>query len=106
MNDRYFPIEENQEVRGRVYLLFGLIVTVVFIYMVQAYMLQVDQGDYFRGLADNNRMRVVSVPAPRGLIYDRHGALLVNNIPEFNLYAVMGGYARSRNRFESPHRVC
>jgi penicillin-binding protein 2 len=90
MRKSYFPIEENQEIRGRVYLLFSLIVVVLVIYVVQAYLLQVEQGDYFRGLADNNRMRMVPIEPPRGLIYDRHGALLVNNIPEFNLYAVVG----------------
>jgi len=90
MKGSYFPIEDNHEVRGRVYLLFSLIIGVLLIYLVQAYLLQVEQGDHFRGLADSNRMRVVSVAAPRGLIYDRHGALMVNNIPEFNLYAVIG----------------
>ncbi len=47
--------------------------------------LQVVEGDEYRRLSDNNCIRLQSVPAPRGLIYDRNGVLLVDNIPSFDL---------------------
>ncbi len=46
---------------------------------------QVVQGDYYRELAENNRLRRSPIQAPRGLIYDRHGRLLVDNVPSYNL---------------------
>jgi penicillin-binding protein 2 len=46
---------------------------------------QVVDGDYYRGLAENNRLRRVPIKAPRGLIYDREGRLLVDNVPSYNL---------------------
>jgi penicillin-binding protein 2 len=46
---------------------------------------QIIQGDYYRELAENNRLRKLPVKAPRGLIYDRHGRLLVENMPSYNL---------------------
>jgi penicillin-binding protein 2 len=46
---------------------------------------QIVQGDYYRELAENNRLRKLPIQAPRGLIYDRHGRLLVENIPSYNL---------------------
>ena len=47
--------------------------------------LQLLQHDYFSTRADDNRMRVVAMPPVRGLIYDRHGALLAQNRPSFDL---------------------
>ncbi|HEX9945851.1 MAG TPA: penicillin-binding protein 2 [Thermoanaerobaculia bacterium] len=46
---------------------------------------QLVQGDYYRELAENNRLRKLPVKAPRGLIYDRKGRLLVENVPSYNL---------------------
>ncbi len=46
---------------------------------------QIVKGDYYRELAENNRLRKLPIQAPRGLIYDRHGRLLVENIPSYNL---------------------
>ena len=44
------------------------------------------EGPYYRDLSENNRTRsVISEPA-RGLIYDRNGVLLANNVPSFSLY--------------------
>ncbi len=52
------------------------------------------RGAYYRELADNNRIRRLSVEAVRGLIFDREGELLVENIPVYNL---MIDRSRSRN---------
>ncbi|HEY7214775.1 MAG TPA: penicillin-binding protein 2 [Thermoanaerobaculia bacterium] len=46
---------------------------------------QLVQGDYYRELAENNRLRKLPIKAPRGLIYDRKGRLLVENVPSYNL---------------------
>jgi len=46
---------------------------------------QVVHGSFYRERAENNRLRKASIRAPRGLIYDRHGRLLVENIPSYRL---------------------
>ena len=46
---------------------------------------QLVQGDYYRELAENNRLRKLPIKAPRGLIFDRKGRLLVENVPSYNL---------------------
>jgi len=46
---------------------------------------QIVHGDYYRELADNNRLRKLPIRAPRGLIYDRKGRLLVENVPSYDL---------------------
>ncbi|MBF0203470.1 MAG: penicillin-binding protein 2 [Desulfamplus sp.] len=51
--------------------------------------LQMIQGDEYRRLSENNCIRLQSVPASRGLIYDRNGTLLVDNIPSFDLKIIL-----------------
>ena len=46
---------------------------------------QVLEGGYYRQLAENNRLRKISIEAPRGTIYDRHDRVLVENLPSYNL---------------------
>ncbi len=43
-------------------------------------------GDYYRELAENNRLREHAIVAPRGLIFDRKGLPLVENVPSYNLF--------------------
>ena len=47
---------------------------------------QIAEGALYRSLADNNRIRSLSIEAPRGLILDRGGASLVENIPGYSLF--------------------
>lgn len=47
--------------------------------------LQILQHDYFSTRSDDNRMRVLPVAPVRGLIYDRNGTLLAQNLPSFEL---------------------
>lgn len=47
--------------------------------------LQVYQHDTYLTLARNNQVRVIPIPPPRGLIYDRNGVLLAENLPAFSL---------------------
>jgi penicillin-binding protein 2 len=46
---------------------------------------QIVHGDYYRTLAEDNRLRNLPIEAPRGLIHDRHGRRLVENVPSYNL---------------------
>lgn len=48
--------------------------------------LQIVKGQEYRRLSLNNSIRLQSIDAPRGLIFDRHGNLLVDNRPSFDLY--------------------
>ncbi len=54
---------------------------------------QIAEGAYYRELADNNRLRKLTIDAPRGLILDRYGRPLVENIPSYSLL-----FDRSRPR--------
>lgn len=46
---------------------------------------QVLRGSQYRELAENNRLREQRIRAPRGLILDREGQVLVENVPSYSL---------------------
>ena len=46
------------------------------------FQLQILNHDLYTKQADNNRIRAISLPSPRGLILDRNGAIIVDNFPE------------------------
>lgn len=47
--------------------------------------LQLVMGESFRVMSEDNRIRVVKVPAPRGMFLDRHGRIVVDNRPSFDV---------------------
>src|ERR1700761_2126327 len=50
--------------------------------------LQVLKYDYYAELAQGNRVRTDPIPPSRGLILDRHGVVLAENLPAFQLELV------------------
>lgn len=68
-------------------IVLGLVLLVIGILFLAARMfyLQVMQHDLYTTLSDKNRIQVQSVPPIRGLIYDRNGELIADNVPSFSL---------------------
>ena len=60
--------------------------------------LQIAKGDHFSELARENRMRYIAVKAPRGMIFDRSGQRLVQNIPSFDVVLVPADLPKDTNR--------
>jgi len=50
--------------------------------------LQLLKGGEYRKIDENNRLRVLDIPAPRGIIYDRNGRALVKNVPSFDVSVI------------------
>src|SRR5438093_2411300 len=71
--------------RRLLYLRTGLLLCLLLL-SARLWYLQVVQGTYYHELAEQNRVRTVDLKPARGLIFDRHGELLANNVPSFNLY--------------------
>lgn len=47
--------------------------------------LQILQKEHYSTLSENNRVNILPIPPTRGLIYDRNGILLAQNLPSFTL---------------------
>lgn len=73
----------------RISVALGVALSCVFILVVRLWYLQIVRGDFFRDRSENNRLRTVYLPSPRGLILDRNGALLAGNRPAFNVDLVL-----------------
>ncbi len=50
--------------------------------------LQVVKHDYYYSLSQGNSIRTEPIPPSRGLILDRHGVVLADNLPAFNIELV------------------
>jgi len=77
--------EDLRPVQSRLAVVQGTTVLLVAVLLLQFWNLQVLRARHFRDLAENNRSRVVKVAAPRGMLLDREGQLLVGNRPSFNI---------------------
>jgi penicillin-binding protein 2 len=71
--------------RLRILLIGGFIALGCLVLLARLWYVQITRHDIFRDRADKNRLRIVEVPAPRGLILDRHGHVLVENEVAFSL---------------------
>lgn len=56
--------------------------------LLRLFYLQVLEGDTFRRQSESNSIRLQIIDPPRGLIFDRRGALIVDNRPSFDLSVI------------------
>ncbi|HYI22146.1 MAG TPA: penicillin-binding protein 2 [Candidatus Limnocylindrales bacterium] len=69
---------------GARFAAFGLVVAIVVgLLTTRIFYLQVVQGGYYAGLAEENRQQTQPIRSARGLIYDRAGRPLAINIPSY-----------------------
>jgi penicillin-binding protein 2 len=73
---------------ARVQIALGIVFVCFFTLLLRLWYLQVVNGEYYRYRSENNRLRQVFVPPPRGIIYDRRLRVLAKNRPSFNIELV------------------
>lgn len=69
----------RQELKSRFAALGIVVIVVLAALLVRLWTMQVLQGESYAAQAENNRVREISLDAPRGCIYDRNGVPLVVN---------------------------
>jgi len=78
-------------------LIIGYVLVVAFLLLImRLWQLQILQGSEYRKLSEANRLRITSIPAPRGIIFDRNGIPLVKNSPYFCASLIPGEFDRSK----------
>lgn len=77
--------EDIGPLRRRTALLFLLVFAVLGLLHLRLIDLQLVHGAEWRNLAENNRLRRLPLPGPRGWIYDRRGEVLAENVPSWEL---------------------
>jgi penicillin-binding protein 2 len=71
--------------KRRLWVFRGIVILVFLIFAFQMWRLQIAEGKRYQMMADRNRFRLVPTEAARGVIYDRYGRILVQNIPSFTV---------------------
>jgi penicillin-binding protein 2 len=77
--------EQIRYLQERFRLVYGFLFIGVAILASRMVYLQVINGEQMRQYSEENRIKRVKITAPRGMIFDRFGKLLVDNRPAFNV---------------------
>src|SRR5215216_5598242 len=77
--------DDTQNLKMRMAVIHGLVIAILVVLGARLYFLQVVSGDYYAERAENQRIRRLRIPAPRGAIFDRNGKLLVDSRSTYNI---------------------
>ena len=81
---------------GKIFRIGYIVVVVFLILITRLWQLQILQGNKYRELSESNRLRIISIPAPRGILLDRNGFPLVRNSSYFCASIIFGEFDKSK----------
>ncbi len=84
---QYLPSNEMEakEYQPRYRLAYLLVGFTVLVFSFRLWYLQIINGAELRQFSEQNSIKETKIPAPRGIIYDRNGEVLVENLPGFEV---------------------
>lgn len=74
-----------QHLSRRTIILYLFIAAGFLVILFRLWELQLIKGEYYFDLSKNNRVKLQEITAPRGIIYDRAGAILADTTPSFDV---------------------
>lgn len=80
--------DDRQEIkihRDRINILISFVILLSFMLAIRLVYLQILQFKRYETLSLKNQMSVIPMPPPRGIVLDRHGVVLAENIPVYVL---------------------
>jgi penicillin-binding protein 2 len=77
--------EDKRRLSARVTAIQAVVLAAFVLLVGGFWFFQIAQGDKFKEMAENNHTRTLPLRAPRGVIVDRHGQVLVENRNSFNI---------------------
>jgi len=77
--------QKPEEFRARHQYFVVAVIVIFFILFIRLWYLQVIKEQELGLLSENNRIRLIKIPAVRGMIMDRKGRVLADNRPSFNV---------------------
>jgi penicillin-binding protein 2 len=77
--------DDSQNLRVRLRIIHAIVFVLIGVLGVRLYFLQVVKGAYYAERAENQRIRMLPIPATRGAIFDRNGKLLVDSRSIYNV---------------------
>src|SRR3989338_5282952 len=82
------PLATKSSSIGVVKILSSIVAIGLLLLGVRLFYLQIGQGNNYLLAAQGNSVRTIQKFAPRGLILDRYGEIIVRNAPSFELVAI------------------
>ncbi len=76
------------DIQRRLPFLVAFIILFTLILFIRLWYLQAIKGEYYYDQAESNRIRPVKIRPPRGIIYDRNGRPIVENVLAFDVSIV------------------
>ncbi len=67
----------------KILIIYYIAIGAFLLLIMRLWQLQILQGSEYRKLSEANRLRIITTPAPRGIIFDRSGIPLVKNSPYY-----------------------
>jgi penicillin-binding protein 2 len=90
-------VDDRRRLQSRITAL-RVVISVIFVLLLGGFwFFQVFQHAKFREMAENNHQRTLPLRAPRGVMFDRHGEVLVENRASFNI-SIMREHSRDLDR--------
>ena len=80
-----FDQHVTENLSRRTIIIYIFIAICFLVVLVRLWELQLLKGEYYFDLSKNNRVKLQEITAPRGMIYDRNGAILADNTPSFDV---------------------
>jgi penicillin-binding protein 2 len=80
--------QEAQLIKARVVFCCVFIACMSVVLIMRMFQLQVIEYEHFATLSEDNRVKIVPVAPTRGLIFDRNGTVLAQNVPTYSLEVV------------------
>jgi penicillin-binding protein 2 len=77
--------DSSQNLRGRLWVVQIMVVLMLAVLGVRLYYLQLVRGRHYAEIAQNQRIRLLPISAPRGVVFDRYGTPLVDSRPIYNV---------------------
>ena len=81
-------MDRNYKLAKRRHVIGGVVLTVVVLFIIRLFALQILNDDYRKNADSNAFLKKIQYPS-RGVIYDRTGKLLVYNQPAYDITVVM-----------------
>ena len=78
-------VDDSQNLRLRLRLIQALVLVMLGLLGVRLYLLQIINGTHYAEVAENQQTRLLPIPAPRGVIFDRNGNVLVDSRPIYSV---------------------
>ncbi len=77
--------EQIRFLQERFKMIYGVLFIGLAVLLSRMVYLQLINGDQMRQYAEENRIKRVKIPAPRGMMFDRFNRLLIDNRPAFDV---------------------